>query len=271
MSSTATSNQQERLQSLERSGMLETLTWKEGRSLFHERQVALVPVGATEQHGPHLPLGTDFMIVSAIATEVAKHGGFVSTPVVPVGSSYHHRQFWGTLWVSPATLMQYLLEIARSLKYHGIDRLIFVNGHGAGNTFAVQECRQYLREEGVTALVYEWWYAVRDLTEELFEKPAGHADEIETSLMMAVAPSLVRSECFSEAEKGAVDSWGVTHFGAETYFDTIDFSPNGAIGRPTLASAEKGKRLFEASCKQLLNLAQWLTETDELTIRNHVD
>ncbi len=251
--------------------MLENLTWKEAHKLFRESQVALVPVGATEQHGPHLPLGADFMICSAIAREVAERGGFVSTPVIPVGSSYHHRQFWGTLWVSPVVLMQYMLEIARSLKYHGMDRLVFVNGHGAGNTFAVQECRQCLRKEGVTALVFEWWYAIRDLTEELFGKPAGHADEIETSLMMVIAPSLIHSECFSEAEKEAVSSWGVTHFGASTYFDTIDFAPNGTVGRPTLASVDKGKRLFEASCEQLLHLARWLAESDELIIREHVD
>jgi len=250
--------------------MLENLTWKDASEVFKQAQIALVPVGSTEQHGPHLPLGTDHLIAAAIAEEAAKRGGFIATPVVSVGVSDHHRQFFGTLWVPSVVLKEYLRGIARSLKYHGIERIIFVNGHG-GNTLVIQECCRELREEGITTLLYEWWHAAQELIEELFEKPAGHADEVETSMMMAIAPQLVHAERLAEAEEGAAETWGITRFGTATYFDTIDFSASGTTGRPTRASAEKGRRVFEAACDTLIQLGQWFAETEDLAEKPHKD
>ncbi|MBS3788759.1 creatininase family protein [Candidatus Bipolaricaulota bacterium] len=252
--------------------MLSDLSWRKAKEKISRAQVALIPVGSTEQHGPHLPLGTDYIIAEAIARKVSEKDEFISTPPVTVGVSKHHRQFFGTLWVSTTRLREYVKEISLSLKYHGIDRLIFVNGHG-GNANPLRNCcKEELREKGITGLVYEYWRANQEEIKSIFsESSVGHAGEMETSMVMKIAPDLVQEENIQEAEEGAANRWGLEKFGVETSFDTLDFSSSGAIGKPTKASAQKGKKIFDISCKQLSKLGKWLATTNELAEKPHLD
>jgi creatinine amidohydrolase len=116
----------------------------------------VIPVGSTEQHGPHLPLGTDFFTAQALVQAAARKTGAVCTRVIPIGVSAHHRQFWGTLWVTPKTFRHYMYEIATSLEYHGIQRMIFVNRHGR-NLTSLQQISRNLRLAGCYSIVYQWW------------------------------------------------------------------------------------------------------------------
>ncbi len=252
--------------------MLTDLSWKKAKEKLNNAEVALVPVGSTEQHGPHLPLGTDYIIAEAIAKKVSEKDNFVSTPPITVGVSKHHRQFFGTLWVSTNGLREYVKEVSLSLKYHGIERLIFVNGHGGNEAPLRNCCSEELREEGVTGLVYEYWKANQEKIESIFgESAGGHAGQMETSLVMEIAPELVREEEIRKAEEGAAEKWGNQKFGVETSFDTIDFSSSGAVGKPTKASARKGKKVLDASCGKLAELGEWLAETEELEEKPHVE
>jgi len=169
--------------------MLENYSWKSARRVFQRRKVALVPVGSTEQHGPHLPLGTDFLTAHALAESAARHTGAICTPVVPIGVSAHHRQFWGTLWVSPQTFRQYMQEVATSLEYHGIRRMIFVNGHG-GNLSSLQEISRSLRAEKLYSFVYQWWTdpSVIELQSRFFKSKGTHAGAMETAMVLAIRP-----------------------------------------------------------------------------------
>src|SRR6056297_2793632 len=107
-----------------------------------DADLAVLPVGSTEQHGPHAPLGTDFLTAEAIAQagadahETATDESVVVAPPVPVGIAEEHRQFTGTLWVSEDTFRAYVRETVESLASHGWDRVVCVNGHG-GNTDAL--------------------------------------------------------------------------------------------------------------------------------------
>ena len=239
--------------------LLHERTTTEAGDLFDDAvEVAVLPTGSVEQHGPALPLGTDFLAAEAVARGLDRDDAVV-LPTVPVGVSAHHRQFDGTLWADPETFEDYVGEILASVASHGIRKLVVVNGHG-GNADALMRAARRLREERLAfAAPWNWWSSLDGLEEELFEGSGiGHADAVETSMVAHVAGDLVREAALEEAEAGAADSWGKAVHGAEVGFDTADFSDSGAVGRPTLGSAEKGRRLYERPVSELDALVDWL-------------
>jgi creatinine amidohydrolase len=222
--------------------------------------VALLPTGSTEQHGPALPLGTDFMTARAFARSFDDREDVLVLPTVPVGVSEHHRQFDGTLWVSPDTFERYVHETLSGLVTHGVDRAVVVNGHG-GNTDAIDRAARRLRAEHTCfAPGWNWWESVEALADDLFDGPGGHAGARESSLLVHVEPDLAREDALQAAEDGAGDGWGKPVHGADVGFDTLDFSESGAVGRPTDASREAGERLFEAAREELAALVAWLAD-----------
>lgn len=231
-----------------------------------DASIALVPTGSTEQHGPALPLGTDSIVAADLAEAGADHPSAVLGPTVPVGVSPHHRHFTGTLWASEETFRQYVEEIARSFAHHDIRRIVFVNGHG-GNVGALTRIGQRLRaEETAFAATWNWWDATSDLAADLWDAPGGHAGHGETSMMYAVDDDLVHADRLEAAENGAPPGWGKSIHGANVGFDTIDFTPTGAVGHPTDASEDAGSRLRTQALSELEAVLDWLDEQsmDEL-------
>ena len=252
--------------------MLENYSWKSASQIFRKKKVALVPVGSTEQHGPHLPLGTDFFIACALAESVARDTGAICAPVIPIGVSAHHKQFWGTVWVSPQTFRQYIYEVATSLGYHGIRRIIFVNGHG-GNSPSLQEVSLNLRAENLYSVAYQWWTdpSVIELQRRLFKSKGSHAGAIETAMLLAIRPELVDTASYKEAAEGAAAEFGVTKFGAQLPVDTLEFSESGATLDPREATVEAGKQIFHTALESLKNLTNWLekAKADDLEPKAH--
>jgi len=252
--------------------MIENCSWKKAKEKFKATRVALIPVGATEQHGPQLPLGTDSFTAQALAESGANKTNAICTPVIPIGVSAHHRHFWGTLWVSPEAFRHYMYEIARNLSYHGVRRVIFVNGHG-GNFPALQEISRTLRLERIHAVVFQWWTSPSSiaLQSKLFQHKGTHAGGMETSIVLAIRPELVDKDSYDEAAKGAPATFGIVKHGSQLPLDTIDFSPSGATLDPREATAEKGKQLFAESEENLVNLIRWLetASDDELDPKPH--
>lgn len=227
---------------------------------IEDAAVAVVPTGSTEQHGPALALGMDHLAAEAFARTATDRSDAVVLPTVPVGVSDHHRQFDGTLSVSEATFERYVRETIESLTDHGVRKAVVVNGHG-GNTTALRRAARTMREDR-TAFVppWNWWESVEDLADELFEEGGGHADAAESSLLWHLHEDLVDPDALEAAEAGASEAWGESVHGAAVGFDTIDFSESGAVGRPTQADPEKGRRLFEAARDELHALLDWLVD-----------
>ncbi len=249
---------------------LSTLTWPDARDAFRSASLALLPVGAIEQHGPHLPLATDWLIASRIAADAARADGRLLFPGIPIGVSTEHRQFWGTLTVEPGALRDQALAIARSVASHGLRRLVFVNGHGS-NIAPLQEAVQRLRTETVFAFVFNWWVSIASTLGDLFPEPTAHAGSIETSILLASHPELVRANRFEEADD--VVHWGSTIEGVLVGPDALDFSEQGNVGDPAHASAEKGEAVLAAAHASLDRFCQWLaTQPDaELAPRQHLE
>ncbi|MEF8780584.1 MAG: creatininase family protein [Haloferacaceae archaeon] len=250
-------------------------TWQELGDEMEGESLAVVPLGSTEQHGPHLPLATDHLIAESLARAATDRTGHVCTPTIDVGVSPHHRQFHGTLWVDPPAFRSYVESLTRNLTYHGIDRVVYVNAHG-GNVTHLREVGRRLREDE-TAYAIEWMWneSIPDLVEELFEQPGPHGGPKETAMIMHVARELVREDRLEDARDGGVvdlEETSARRFGARTFYDSIDNSGNGVFGDQTDATPEKGKRLFEAATDQLVALLEWLDEQPfaDLVPKSHV-
>lgn len=254
--------------------LIENHSWKSARELFQSKKIALLPLGATEQHGPHLPLGTDFFTAKALAESASEKTGVICAPTIPIGVSDHHRQFWGTLWVSPEAFRRYVYEIVLSLKSHGVRRLIFVNGHG-GNLPALNEVSRRLRLEKFYSFAFQWWnhpFSI-ELQKQLFKTQGSHAGPIETSMVLAIRPELVQKGMLDEAANGASPGVGISKFGTPLQVDTLDFSKSGACFDPREATVDAGKQLFQNAEDTLVKLIRWFEEAseDELDSKTHKD
>jgi len=213
--------------------------------------LALLPVGSTEQHGPHAPLATDALNAETVAAAAADayDGEVVVAPTVSVGVSAEHRQFTGTLWVSADTFRAYVRETVASLASHGWDRVVLVNGHG-GNTAALREVAGTItREDDAYAVPFTWFEAVGDHRAEM-----GHAGPLETALLRHVHPDLVREERIEEARAGASDRWGDWEDRVNLAYDVAEFTENGVIGDPADGGADRGEILLELARDALVEL-----------------
>ncbi|WP_254766043.1 creatininase family protein [Salinilacihabitans rarus] len=224
-----------------------------------ETDLAVLPVGSTEQHGPHAPLGTDALAAEAVAEAGLERydGEVVRAPAIPVGVAEEHRQFPGTMWVSPDTFRAYVRESVASLAAHGFDRVVLVNGHG-GNVPALREVAATItRRDDAYAVPFTWFEAVGEHAEEM-----GHGGPLETALMRAVHPELVREERVEAAREGAADGWGEWVSHANLAFDSAEFTENGVVGDPAAGDADRGDELLELAGEALARLLAAVAERD---------
>ncbi|ELZ23976.1 creatininase family protein [Natrinema limicola] len=249
--------------------------WPDLETYFDSESLALVPLGSTEQHGPHLPEATDHLIAEALAREAADRTGYLCTPTINVGVSGHHRQFHGTMWVEPSAFRQYMESLTRNLTAHGIDRVIYVNAHG-GNVQHLREVGARLRQAEVAyAIEWMWDESIPELVDDLFAQNGPHGGPKETAMIKYLEPELVHDERLEEARDTgvpSVEAAGTVKHGSRTFYDAIDNSDNGVFGDQTDATAEKGAQLFEAASDQLVQLCEWLAEQafDDLLPADHV-
>jgi creatinine amidohydrolase/Fe(II)-dependent formamide hydrolase-like protein len=248
--------------------LLGELTWPEAQKRFKEVDVALLPVGSIEQHGPHLPLDTDAFDAEYLARQVAKackDPKPVVLPLIPYGVSYHHEDFSGTISTKPETLSQLVYDIGMSIARHGITKLVIINGHG-GNGPALHFAAQMInRDAHIFTCVDTGETSDRDVYA-IAETPNDvHSGEIETSTTLAVRPNLVRLD---EARKFIPQfSSRYLNFTSKRsvgwYAHVAKISPNGVLGDPTKASQEKGKKMWEVMVK---NLVEFIEDLKNLSL-----
>ncbi|MFB6152107.1 MAG: creatininase family protein [Haloarculaceae archaeon] len=247
---------------------LSEATWTDADAV--ETDLALLPVGSTEQHGPHAPLGTDALAAETVAEAGADayDGDVVVAPAVPVGVSEEHRRFAGTLWVSEGAFRRYVRETVLSLASHGWDRVVVVNGHG-GNVGPLRElCGRVTRDGDAYAVPFTWFDAVS--LDDADDAPPvdldgiamGHAGPVETSLVRAVVPELVREERLDEAGAGAAEGWGDWHAGVNLAYDTDEFSENGTVGDPGESDPALGEWLRDRAAERLASLLDRVAARD---------
>jgi len=217
--------------------------------------IVIVPIGSTEQHGPHLPTQTDSRLVTEVAHRAARlmHGAntAIVTPTIPFGMSDHHVSLNGTLTLDYATMAAVLGCVCDSIVGAGFRRIFILNGHG-GNTDGIYTfITGYTARHRIPVAGGTYWNIAQEEIAGILEKQSAllHACEAETSMIMAMAPELVDPQILSQMHgpyiKGLAAIPGV-NAGVYRWRQLSSRSPNGVIGDASTASAEKGERLLQA-------------------------
>jgi creatinine amidohydrolase len=242
------------------------LTTCDFAALDAERQVAIVPVGAVEQHGPHLPVGVDAAINAGIvarAVELMPQGlPALVLPMTPVGKSDEHLLFPGTLTLSHETLGRVWYELGECVHRAGLRKILFFNSHGGQPQLLEIVCRDLRVKRCMFALTTMWGRLVdmTDLVDAAEIRHGIHGGQIETSVMLHLHPELVdrrRAENFVpvtvEVEREAeLLGRRAAYFG----WQAQDLHPAGVSGNAAAASAELGKELVERAARGLVRLVE---------------
>ncbi len=225
------------------------MTWLQIDALRKKTDLAIIPAGAVEVYGQHLPNGSDGIVALALARALAERVPAAIAPLVPVGESKSLNAFPGTLWVSAESLKAYIGDIARSLIHWGFRRLLFINSH-LGNVAPISQLARQLQEEcKVICAQVDTWRFIQPLTEDLWESdlPHGHASEAGTSMLLHVAPELVQME-------KAVHTPGTPKAYPEfiVYRPFTETTDTGDLGDGTAGTAEKGEKAFKRAVERMV-------------------
>jgi creatinine amidohydrolase len=241
------------------------MTWRDFASADTGRWIAVLPVAAVEQHGPHLPVATDTLIAEAhlarVATLLPENLPATILPVQAVGHSAEHLAFPGTLTLSAETALRVWIEIGESVFRAGVKKLVIVTSHG-GNVQAIDLVARDLRVRlGMLVVTTHWHrFGYPDGLFEPHEQHHGiHAGDIETSLILAHRADLVRAEEAANAEPVSVAMeqefrWLHPYTPAPFGWMTQDLNPTGAVGDARPASAEKGKAALDHAARRFIEL-----------------
>jgi creatinine amidohydrolase len=245
------------------------LTWEELRAAAERKPVVIQPIGATEQHGYHLPLNTDNFIVSRLCDAAARRASeeMLVLPVIPFAFNAHHMDFPGVVAIKWDHVINYLIDVVESVTMHGFDRFIFISGHGVNPPYlAVAGNEVNVRTGALCASLL--WTALADNVAEVRESvaPGGmaHACELETAVMQHLDPERVRSDRvvdemhfvqgrFLQMDLAATAT--NVHLGEHWW---SSFSPTGVAGEATKGTAEKGRLIFERAADNLVALVREL-------------
>ena len=219
--------------------------------------LAVLPIGSLEQHGPHLPVITDTASASAAAIRaarlVADEMPVLVLPGLWTGMSEHHLPFGGTISLNFTELRGVLSGVVRSLRAIGFARLLIVNGHGGNIDPLAVAARELAHEYGLPVIACTPWFLTRDQVAEIAEteETPAHAYEGETSVMLAIAPELVRVDRFDEAVRQRPEPVP-KYDGFSRFWSFSERAPvTGVRGDPRSATADKGEQFLEVHAEAL--------------------
>lgn len=258
-------------------------TWDFIANLDPDNSLFIIPTGAIEQHGPHLPLDTDIFNSTQIANEIANRLDSDSVLVLPPiwwGTSPHHKGFPGTLSVRLETFYKLLHDLTESMAIHGFYKFLIINGHGGNAGIITAATSQISEDLGISVPAYSYWQSIAQLLREIGESEIGgmgHACEMETSLALYLRPDLVKVEQIKKDMPIDLTSWSCIDFRQSGFLGIpLDFqrdSDEGVMGDPSLASKAKGEKIFEEACDtgvEIVHQLLKLTKKDLIT-RTYVD
>lgn len=220
------------------------LTWREVDEYLERRDDVLVPLGSVEEHGYHLPLGTDTFIVRRLAERVGEETGTLVTPPIWYGVCIHTAAYPGTITLTTDALGSIAVSLLHDLARQGFRKLYLITGHAGKTQLAVlkEAGRRVMAEKDVKVhLINPYEIDISDI----LESYALHAGEAETSLMLDLMPELV------DTKKAVGGELKRKKFTVDSPF--VRYTDSGVFGRPELASKEKGRRIFERWVEEIAN------------------
>ena len=261
------------------------LTWPEVNDVVQQSRIPILPVGTIEQHGPHLPIKIDQWSASTIAEEAARRSPhrLLAMPTVSYGYTKHVMDFPGTVTIHHETFIRYVVDILNSLAYHGFEKIIVLNGHGANVAPLDLAARRAMLDTKAWVAMMSWW-SLATVNGEFLDEwresdfPGGcfHAGEAETSLALHLDSRLVRMDLAGDHQTDTnaqrskyhwLDLWASSPVAIAGWTST--FSENGTMGEASRATAQKGKALFEEVLKNLIEFADEFAARDFLPRVDH--
>lgn len=270
---------------------MEEMSYPDVKEILKSTDVALIPIGSQEKHGPHIPLATDSIVTIQVTKRAAKKAKVPYTPIIPVGYSPHHMGLMddgvGTLSFTGETFRRIIYEIGRCLIFHGFSKLIYISHH-ASNTKVVDEVLRRLRYE--TGCFTCWYMTPTErkiqVVEEIFEeKIAWHSGELETSTSLANNENTVHMDR-ANAHKAHAPEWMGEAFQKTDGVPTVIFQGSeniwvpmehheyveeATIGDPFLGCKEKGEKYFDLSADNLAAFANEIKKIDVEIKDRHYD
>ena len=229
------------------------MTARQLAKVDRERTLVIIPIAAVEQHGPHMPTGTDTIICTAVSEAVEKRmpDHVLLVPTVWAGASAHHLRWGATFSLELPDYVEGLVQLATCLLDDRFRRVLFLNGHG-GNIDPMRAAVRQVQPEYPDALLAAgcYWSVAEDLIRETLDgdhKFVGHACEFETSMMMHLRPELVNRSNLADAGPLVTDQIDGMFLARDMKHRTRE----GFTGRPDLAAAEKGRQLFDGIVDRL--------------------
>jgi len=249
--------------------LLSKMTWLEVKNRLKETNIAIIPIGSIEQHGPALPLDTDtciaYMVAKKVAEKTAKDIKPIVTPPIYFGFSDHHMNFPGTISISEDTLSNLITDVCKSLAHHGFKKMVIINGHG-GNHAAIHMAMYRLKKEmKIFIALVDIFNIVADVAKNIIQSPIYHADDFETSIMMALEQNVRKEKLIKEVANTKIPKFIKIDFLASPPSIKIpvylkEFTESGIIGDPTKASKEKGEKILEAIIERLVDFLKELKQ-----------
>ena len=238
------------------------MTSTEIRDAQKTLKLAIIAVGATEQHGPNLGTGTDYVVAHRIAQRIARriHPKAIVVPPLPFGLSPHHTGFAGTLTISSEAFTAICLDVGRSIKNNGIEHVLFVNGHYGNVGILAVLATQFHYDLGLKAAVSFYFQQAADRVKAHSKTVRyGHACEVEPRVVMALEPSLVRPSALVPGDM--IDQPLKYAFNHQPFFHQVPIAfhhqtRNGVFGDARLATREAGEDIVETSVARTLEFLE---------------
>jgi creatinine amidohydrolase len=241
-------------------------TWPELNEAAKAQKVVVIPVGTTEQHGHHLPLSVDCVTsgeMSRMAVERVP-GAAILMPQIWYSFNEHHLDFPGTIAIQWQNIINYVVDVGKSVVHHGFRKILLVNGHGSNIPFLDISARLINNQTEANAALVSWWAlaepAITEIRESPFPGGMSHACELETSVLLHLRPDLVdMSKAVKDInfQPSRFIWWDLQRRSPVTFMEHFSrFSKTGVVGDATLGTAEKGKRLVECTVNNLVELIQ---------------
>jgi len=240
---------------------IEEMNALEVRKTVNEKTTAILVFGACENHGDHMPFGSDFIFPTEIAKRLAsKVNNVIVLPAIPYGVSLHHDQFQMTMSINPESLVGVISDLLSSLIQNKIRRVLIINGHD-GNIGPIEVAARSIKNkhpEMTIACLESWWILVGQLKKDLFEvwSGLGHGGEAETSAILAVRPDLVN---MVSAPKEVIPKLPEN---IRIFWKFDELTSTGATGAPQKASIEKGNEILQMLEDLLLSFIKEMELSD---------
>lgn len=244
------------------------------RDKITEKTIAILVLGACENHGNHMPFGSDFIfpmkLVEKVVYEMSNNhdsasrqnkNNLILLPAVPYGVSSHHNDFQMTMSLEPSTMISIIENIFSSLVKYGIKKILVINGHD-GNISPIEIASRRIKNEApgvVIACLESWWVLVGQKNEDLFEvwNGLGHGGEAETSAMLSVRPDLVNTDFSSDQVVPNLPNDDI-----RIYWKFNELTNMGITGAPKKASVEKGQEIMRILTKVIVSFINNMENND---------